>query len=394
MLRKPAALGRSTAGVGSRHPSWKFLVSSAQGPPARSAVDEMVSIARSPVDDSGTLAPDQPAVDVVIPTWDRAALLRRALDSVLAQTLPARRIIVVDDGSTDATAALLAEYPQVECLHQENRGVSAARNLGIRHGDSEWVAFLDSDDEWLPEKLAAQFAAWARRPRHRLLHCDEIWIRNGRRVNPARKHRKRGGRIFQYCLPMCVISPSAAVIHRSLLAETGGFNEALPACEDYDLWLRICCRQPVLYVDRPLLRKYGGHADQLSRRHWGMDRFRARALSDLLDSGELSEPDRRAALATLREKCRILVEGARKRGNFAVAEEFAALPSQFEAASAQHPSSAQATPTAKTMETSGIPTLKNPGTPTPKRENRGTPTPKSATTETHGAPTRVARESK
>lgn len=270
------------------------------------------------------------SVGVVVPTFNRAHTLGRALDSVLAQTLRPRQIVVVDDGSTDATAELLAKYPDVICVRQENRGVSSARNLGIRHCGCDWIALLDSDDEWLPEKLRVQFEALAENPGHRLVHCDEIWIRSGRRVNPADRHRKRGGWIFEYCLPLCVISPSAAVIERSLLIEAGGFNEQLPACEDYDLWLRVCSRFPVLYVDRPLLRKYGGHDDQLSRMHWGMDRFRVQALRDLLATGNLSESDRQAALASLRDKCRILITGARKRGNSEIVTQYEALLAQFE----------------------------------------------------------------
>ncbi len=272
----------------------------------------------------------EPSVGVVIPAYNRAHLLGRALDSALAQTLPPRQIIVVDDGSTDGSAALLAAYADIIVLRQENRGVSAARNFGIRHCDCDWIALLDSDDEWLPEKLEAQFEAWREQPEHRLIHCDEIWIRDGRRVNPAQRHRKRGGRIFEHCLPLCVISPSAAVIQRGLLEEAGGFNEALPACEDYDLWLRICSRDPVLYVDRPLLRKYGGHADQLSRKYWGMDRFRVQALRDLLAGGALSESDRQAALSSLREKCRILINGASKRGNREIVAEYETLLAQLD----------------------------------------------------------------
>ena len=270
------------------------------------------------------------SVGVVIPTFNRAHTLGRALDSVFSQTLQPQQVIVVDDGSTDSTADLVAGYSEVSYLRQENRGVSGARNLGIRRCGCEWIALLDSDDEWLPEKLEVQFGALAENPGYRLIHCDEIWIRNGRRVNAADRHRKRGGWIFEHCLPLCVISPSAAVIEKGLLEEAGGFNDGFPACEDYDLWLRVCSRYPVLYVDRPLLRKYGGHDDQLSRKHWGMDRFRVRALRDLLVEGRLSESDRQAALASLREKCRILVNGARKRGNVEVEAEYEATLAQFE----------------------------------------------------------------
>jgi glycosyltransferase involved in cell wall biosynthesis len=246
---------------------------------------------------------------------------------VLAQTRPAEEIIVVDDGSDDGTAAMLArDYPELACLVQENRGVSAARNTGIRAARGDWIALLDSDDEWLPQKLERQLLALqeARRSESAaplLVHCDEIWIRKGRRVNPMDKHAKTGGWIFERCLPLCAISPSAVLMARELLADVGEFDEDLPACEDYDLWLRICSRYPVLYVDEPLLNKYGGHSDQLSRQHWGMDRFRVRALDKLLSAGGLDATQQEQATAMLHEKCRILRLGAEKRGNQALLDE-------------------------------------------------------------------------
>lgn len=254
-------------------------------------------------------------VTVVIPTYNRAPLLARALQSVLDQTFKPQEILLVDDGSTDQTEDLLRRnFPSVGYLRQSNRGVSAARNLGIRQGGGEWFAFLDSDDQWLPQKLERQWQALQQSPQMRVCHSDEIWIRNGRRVNPKRKHAKAGGWIFRHCLPLCAMSPSSIVIHRSVFDAVGTFDPQLPACEDYDLWLRICARYPVLLVDQPLLIKYGGHTDQLSRRYWGMDRFRVRALEKILSCGGLSEDDRRAAEATLREKLTILANGARKRG--------------------------------------------------------------------------------
>jgi glycosyltransferase involved in cell wall biosynthesis len=270
---------------------------------------------------------NKPTVSVIIPSYNRCQSLPRALDSVLAQTRPAEEIIVVDDGSDDGTAAMLArDYPELTCLIQDNRGVSAARNAGIRAARGDWIALLDSDDEWLPQKLERQLQALqhARRPDSAaplLVHCDEIWIRNGRRVNPMDKHAKAGGWIFERCLPLCAISPSAVLMARELLTDVGEFDEDLPACEDYDLWLRICSRYPVLYVDEPLLKKYGGHSDQLSRQHWGMDRFRVQALDKLLSVGGLDATQQEQATAMLHEKCRILRLGAEKRGNQALLDE-------------------------------------------------------------------------
>ena len=270
------------------------------------------------------------SVSVIIPTHDRAAVLGRAIESVLAQTLPPREIIVVDDGSTDGTEALLrSAFPQVRCLRQENRGVSAARNAGIAAATGEWLAFLDSDDEWLPGKLAAQREALERNPDCRLCHAEEIWIRNGRRVNAMRKHEKSGGNIYRRCLPLCVISPSAVIIHRDLFRDYGGFDETLPACEDYDLWLRICAREPVAFVEQPQIVKYGGHADQLSRRHWGMDRFRVRALEKILEADVLGPEDELATRQILVKKCRILAQGARKRGVVDRAEHYDRLARKY-----------------------------------------------------------------
>jgi len=266
----------------------------------------------------------------VIPTHDRAHTLSRALDSVLHQTLPPAEIIVVDDGSTDDTADLMRRrYPQVRYLHQQNRGVSAARNRGITTARGEWIALLDSDDEWLSTKLAAQATLIERHAGHRLCHTEEVWIRNGKRVNPMKKHAKAGGRIFDACLPLCVISPSSALIHRSLFEELGLFDESLPACEDYDLWLRICARETVLYVESPQIVKYGGHDDQLSRRHWGMDRFRVKALEKLLRSGNLDSDQRKAAAEMLVEKAGILASGAEKRNNHETAAQFRNLKARY-----------------------------------------------------------------
>ncbi len=280
---------------------------------------------------SGSIALMNSSVSVIIPTHNRAHTLSRALESVLAQSHPILEIIVIDDGSTDETPGLMAErYAQCHYLRQDNQGVSAARNRGIQQARGEWLALLDSDDSWMPKKLERQFDTLAASPGHRLCHSDEIWIRNGKRVNAMRKHAKQGGQIYQHCLPLCVISPSAALLHRCLFETYGLFDEDLPACEDYDLWLRICSREPVAYVDEPLVIKYGGHEDQLSRRYWGMDRFRVHALEKLLERQTLSPADRAETLRTLAQKCRILIQGAEKRSAWARADEYRKILKRYE----------------------------------------------------------------
>ncbi len=269
-------------------------------------------------------------IAVIIPVHNRTVLLRRALDSVMAQSIKPAEICVVDDGSDKSVVDVLGrDYPLVKFLRQKNLGVSAARNAGVAATSSPWLAFLDSDDEWLPDKLARQVEQLNVNPDFNLVHCDEIWIRNGRRVNPMKKHSKSGGDIFTRCLSRCVISPSAVLMRRKLFTELDGFDEALPACEDYDLWLRICCSHPVLFVDEPLLKKYGGHSDQLSRQYWGMDRFRVQALVKLLESGQINSRQAQLARAMLIEKSHILAMGARKRGNTSRAQYFYNLEKRY-----------------------------------------------------------------
>jgi len=254
-------------------------------------------------------------ISVVIPTHNRAKLLERALHSVQQQTHAPYEVIVVNDGSEDQTRQLVEQkFPHYRHLYQPNRGVSSARNLGILAARGDWIAFLDSDDEWLPGKLEAQRQQLSGSPDLRISHTEEIWIRNGVRVNQMNKHKKSGGHIFQRCLPLCVISPSSVMIHRSIFDSVGLFDESLPACEDYDLWLRICARYPVDFVEQPQIIKYGGHQDQLSRRHWGMDRFRVQALEKIINSRIIEGEALDAAKAMLCRKARILANGAAKRG--------------------------------------------------------------------------------
>ncbi|MCP4490811.1 MAG: glycosyltransferase family 2 protein [Gammaproteobacteria bacterium] len=265
-------------------------------------------------------------ITVVIPSYNRIQTLIRAIDSVLAQSSPVDEIIVVDDGSDDDTASqIAAKFPQINYLYQQTRGVSAARNYGIRQAQYPWVALLDSDDSWLPDKIENIRATQQHQPDYLLFHSDEAWIRNGIHVNAKNKHQKSGGWIFHQCLPLCVISPSAVVMNRELFDDVGMFDESLPACEDYDLWLRICHQYPVYYIDKPLITKYGGHDDQLSRRYWGMDRFRIRALRNLLVTSALSEDNRQAAQTMLAQKLKILLKGAQKHGNQQVIDEFQPL---------------------------------------------------------------------
>jgi GT2 family glycosyltransferase len=273
--------------------------------------------------------PAAPQISVIIPTFNRAWTLARAVDSVLAQTCAPKEVIVVDDGSTDPTPEVLAAYgDRIRVLVQPNRGVSSARNLGIRCSRGEFIALLDSDDQWKPEKLACQAAFFTAHPEAMICQTQEIWIRNGVRVNPGNKHKKLSGMIFEPSLHLCLVSPSAVMMKKSLFDIKGMFNEDFPVCEDYDFWLRVSTDTPIYLVDRPLTIKFGGHLDQLSQSH-SQDRCRIAAILDLIRAGALTEDQKTAAVAVLKEKCRIYGSGCLKRGKTDEAQTYLTLYTQL-----------------------------------------------------------------
>jgi len=270
-----------------------------------------------------------PTVSVIIPTFNRWPWVGEAVESVLAQKFFDHELIVVDDGSTDETARQLSRFgSRLTVLTQANRGVSAARNLGVRHGRGRYLAFLDSDDLWLPKKLQIQASFLVDNPSVQICQTDEIWVRNGVRVNPKAKHRKPSGDIFLPSLELCLVSPSAVMLTRELFERAGGFDEGFPVCEDYDLWLRIATGRPVPLIGEALVIKRGGHADQLSRSLWGMDRYRVLALQKLLRAG-LDGERRAAALAVLRRKVGVLAAGALKRGKASEADAYEKILAEF-----------------------------------------------------------------
>jgi glycosyltransferase involved in cell wall biosynthesis len=271
-----------------------------------------------------------PRVSVVIPTFNRWPLVAEAVNSVLAQSYRGFEVIVVDDGSTDATASELARLASpLKVFVTGRRGVSAARNFGVSHSRGRYIAFLDSDDLWLRKKLERQTRFMDEHPEFHICQTDEIWIRNGVRVNPRAIHQKPSGDIFGRSLELCLVSPSAVMMTRALFERTGGFDEAFPVCEDYDLWLRISAQHKVGLVAERLTIKRGGHAEQLSRSVWGMDRYRILALQKLLRSN-LDRSQQAAALKMLRQKVAIVAAGARKRGREQDAQSLEGIVAEFE----------------------------------------------------------------
>ena len=256
-------------------------------------------------------------ISVIIPTFNRKHTLQRAIDSVLAQTFKPYEIIIVDDGSKDGTKEwLLQNYPSVQYIHQPNNGVSSARNKGIQISQGSWIALLDSDDEWMPEKLEYQSRFIEVNKDSSFCHTNDIWIRNGVRVNQMKKHKKYGGDIFKHCLDICRISPSSSIINKDVFEEVGAFDESLTVCEDYDLWLRVTAKFNILFLDEPLIKKYGGHLDQLSRVPEGIEQYRIRSLEKILSMDSLTETQFRSAKDMLIHKLNIYAKGLKKRDKY------------------------------------------------------------------------------
>ncbi len=258
-----------------------------------------------------------PLVSVIIPAYNRPEMLKRAVESVLSQDYSPFELLVINDGSTEPLNEIqsLIESTDHRLLFQNHKGVSAARNHGVREAKGEWIAFLDSDDMWDPKKLSTQVRFHIEHSQFQLSQCEEIWIRNGKRVNKRNIHAMARGYAFEDSLRHCCISPSSVMLSRKLFESVGGFDEQMPVCEDYDLWLRITPHYDVGYIELPFVTKHGGHDDQLSKSQPAMDRFRIYAIAKLLLYGELSEEQWGAACREMNEKAQILFVGAQKRQN-------------------------------------------------------------------------------
>jgi len=274
-------------------------------------------------------------ISVIIPTYNRKKYLQRAIDSVVAQSRQPDELLIIDDGSTDDTAALVEQYASntpfpLRYFYQENMGAAAARNLGISRAQGDVLCFLDSDDWWVKKKLALQEKALLAHSNVLITHSREIWYRNGVRVNQKKKHAPGNGHIFSACLKMCVVGMSTVMARKELFARYGLFNASLPCCEDYDLWLRVACEHPFYLLDQALTEKEGGRDDQLSVIYrMGMDKYRIRSLCDLLQGSNLTAEQYRETVKELERKCRIYGQGCLKHGRKEEGQRFLALAERY-----------------------------------------------------------------
>lgn len=272
---------------------------------------------------------NKPLVSVIIPVYNRKTFIVEAVESVLNQTYNKLELIIVDDGSDDCTYSkikdkylYLQDQVKIRYFYQRNRGVSAARNVGIRESKGEYIAFLDSDDLWHRDKLEKQLEYLSLNKEYSVSYTNEIWIRRGKRVNPKKIHSKYSGWIYKKCLPLCIISPSSIILNREVIEVIGLFDENLPACEDYDYWLRLTAKYPIYYHEEALITKRGGHNEQLSQKYPVMDGFRIYAIDKIIQSGILSDDNYRVSVDELLYKAKIVEQGARKRSRLAEANKY------------------------------------------------------------------------
>jgi len=249
-------------------------------------------------------------ISVIIPTYNRYDFLKHAIESIKLQTYQAYEIIIIDDGSIDNTSNIQQIFPDIKYIYQSNRGVSSARNRGIYEAKNDWIAFLDSDDVWYPDKLQTQVDFHNAHKHIMMSYTDEEWIRDGNKVNIPKKFQKIGKNIFLENLSYCDIAPSSVLLHASIFNRVGFFDENMEVCEDYDLWLRILMQYDVQLIQKKLIKKYAGHSDQLSYKYWGMDRFRVKSLEKIFNiaSPKLKEIVRQELL----KKYNLLLKGAYK----------------------------------------------------------------------------------
>lgn len=208
----------------------------------------------------------QPQVSVVIPTYNCSAYLAEAVESVLAQTFRDFEVLVIDDGSTDDTAAVMRRYgPPVRYIRQSNRGVAVARNHGIEQSRGRYVAFLDADDTWLPHKLERQLAALAEQPACRACYSAFVNVSSDRRPLGVTRSERQGSALQDLLLRGNVIgTPSTVLCERSLTLAVGGFDPLLSLGADWDMWIRLGAFTEFFYVDEPLV-WYRLHGTNMSR---------------------------------------------------------------------------------------------------------------------------------
>lgn len=257
----------------------------------------------------------KPLISVIIPTYNRAYILSKAIESVLNQTFKDFELIVVDDGSTDETPYLVSKYPLIY-VRKPHKGVSHTRNTGVLKAKGEFIAFLDSDDAFVKDKLEKQIKFFEKNPDYKIVQTEEIWYKGERIINPKKIHQKAEGWFFDRAIKLCVVSISTVLIKKEVFSEVGLFDEDFPVCEDYEFWLRVSLKMSVGLIKEYLVVKSGGRPDQLSAMK-GLDYYRTLALLKLFKNyqKDLKLEQKLMLYAEAKRKFEIFYKGALKHGN-------------------------------------------------------------------------------
>lgn len=259
-------------------------------------------------------------ITAIIPTYNRADFLKKTINSIINQTYKIDEVLIIDDGSTDNTNEVLKKFGNsIKIIKTTNVGVSAARNTGIKNAKNDWLAFLDSDDHWLEDKIQKQINLHVENKDVLFSHTGERWIRDGKVIKYPKKLAKPSGECFLENLPTCKIAASSVVVHKCIFEDIGLFDEDLSVCEDYDMWLKISHKYKIGLIEEEGIIKQAGH-EQLSQTIFAIDRYHIYSLKKFLNS-EYQEEVKNEIM----KKCKVLIKGALKHDNKEIFNEYSKI---------------------------------------------------------------------
>lgn len=255
-------------------------------------------------------------VSVIIPAFNSEQYIAECIDSVLVQTFQDFEIIIIDDGSTDDTVSIISEYKndRIKLFHQDNSGSAAARNYGVKQSSGIWIAFIDADDIWLPDKLQKQLEhcsnqAWSHTD---LFFHGSFYPKYTKATDFTSKH---SGFILNNLLVENSIGTSSVVLKKEIFHELGGFNTDLRALQDWDLWLRIAEKYQACYIDQPLV-YYRVHTSSVSRNVRKTLPYHINLIDRVFSQQSIHRQQQKLKYKALSRSCRICSQIAEQEEDF------------------------------------------------------------------------------